>query len=154
MSESFSVACEELFAKIGKGTHMVLATCMDNKPTARNVCVVVHQGKLYCQTDKTMRKFNHLTQNPSVALCVDNIQLEGECRPIGHPLLRQNQFFIELYKECFPKSYVAYSALKDEVVLEIELQKALLWNYRDGKPVYEKINFAKEEYTRRPYIAF
>lgn len=44
------------------------------------------EEKLYFQTDNTFKKYNQLKGNNKVALCIDNIQIEGECTELGHPL--------------------------------------------------------------------
>ena len=77
-------ACE-LLAPLEGGRKMVLATAGADGPSARMMSVIVREGCLYFQTDRTMRKYRQLAARPRAAFCVDNWQLEGECTLLGHP---------------------------------------------------------------------
>ncbi len=70
----------------GNGWKAVLSTAENNIVSSRMMSIVQINGIFYFQTDKTFRKYRQLTQNRNVALCIDNIQIEGEAEEIGHPL--------------------------------------------------------------------
>lgn len=60
-----------------KGKTMVLSSCEDNKVSSRMMSIVCIDGMFYFQTDMNFRKYRELIHNPQVALCIDNIQIEG-----------------------------------------------------------------------------
>ena len=72
----FSEKYSDLMDQFGTSKKMVLSTAEKNIVSSRMMSVIQINGKLYFQTDKTFRKYRQIAQNPSVALCIDNIQIE------------------------------------------------------------------------------
>ena len=85
MEHQFADMTAKLWKKIGTHGIMALATCAGGRITSRQMSVIVHGGKFYCQTDERYLKYQQITQNPNVALCYNNFSIEGACRAIGHP---------------------------------------------------------------------
>ena len=73
----------KLFRTSGKIRKVVLSTSCDNRVTSRMMFFVIYDNKFYCQTDKTFLKYQQIKSNPNVALCIDNIQVEGIAKNIG-----------------------------------------------------------------------
>ena len=83
----FAAAYTKFWQELSPARKMVLATALAEKVTARMMSVVVLEEKLYFQTDITFRKYQQIRSNPHVALCADNIQIEGYCQERkGSPL--------------------------------------------------------------------
>ena len=74
---------ESFFADFGKGRKMVLSTSENDRVSSRMMSVVRIDGEFYFQTDRKLRKYHQLSANPHVALCIDNIQIEGSCRELA-----------------------------------------------------------------------
>ena len=79
---------------------------------SRMMSVVCIEGDFYFQTDRNFRKYHQIKDNPNVALCIDNIQIEGVCEELGQPL--KNEAFCEVFKETFRGSYDMYTSLENE----------------------------------------
>lgn len=140
----------ELFRTIGKGRKMVLSTSFDNRVTSRMMSFVIFDNKFYCQTDKTFLKYQQIKSNPKVALCIDNIQIEGIAKNIGKPL--ENKKFINLFKQYYKTSYEIYSFLENEILLEIEPTFIGVWTYKDFIPVREFYNLETKEIKEESYL--
>ena len=84
---------------------------------------------VYCQTDSSYTKYKQIAENPNVALCAGNVQLEGTASILGHPFADENKRFAELFKEKHLGSFNAYSHLENEVVIGIEPTRVVLWKY-------------------------
>lgn len=108
----FSEEYKRFWKEFGSSKKMVLSTSLDNIVTSRMMSVVAIEGKLFFQTDNTFRKYKQLKGNSNVALCIDNIQIEGQCEEIGHP--SNNTEFCTAYKAGFPDSYSNYTALENK----------------------------------------
>lgn len=145
----FAESYETFWQEFGPGKTMVLATALDDHVTARMMSVVCLVGKLYFQTDKTFRKYTQLTGNPRVALCIDNIQIEGVCRELGHPL--ENAAFCAAYKSCFAGSFARYTALQNERLFVVEPRFVERWTYQDGAPCIQTWDVENKTYTETPY---
>lgn len=141
----------EFFKKIGEAKKMVLATCFNNKPTARMMSCIIINNNIYFQTDRNFIKYNQLLNNKNVALCIDNIQVEGVAGECGHPFNSENEQFSLLYEKHYPSSFKMYSHLADEVVFKVTLQKIILWEYENGKPLRIYFDFINKNITKDYY---
>jgi general stress protein 26 len=131
---NYDILEEQFFKQLSNNKVIVLATCIENKVTARNMSCVMYNHKIYFQTDKLFLKTKQILENKCVALCVDNIQIEGDAKIIGHP--DEEPEFSELYKRYFRTSYDTYSHLKNQIVIEVEPTFITLWKYADGHKPY------------------
>lgn len=133
----------------GKGRKMVLSTAENNKVSSRMMSVVQINGIFYFQTDLTLNKYRQILSNPNVALCIDNIQIEGLCEENGHPL--QNEAFCNVFQECFKGSYDAYTSLKNERLFAVNPTFIERWIYQDSIPYIETFNMETKEYKLTKY---
>ena len=147
----FQQKTEALFARMGEHQVMCLATGSEGRVTARSMSVILVGEKLYFQTDRRMTKYRQLSAEPRAALCWQNVQLEGVCRELGHPLLAENQFFAERYQRHFASSYQKYSAMPDERLFEFSPTLISVWDYENGLPYQEFFDFAAQQYRRADY---
>jgi general stress protein 26 len=141
----------QLYEKLGQSQIMCLATSSEDRVTARSMSVIVLDQKFYFQTDRQFLKYNQIIKNPKVALCFNNIQIEGICKEVGHPLSNENSDFTNRYKECFQGSYEKYSHIGSEVVLEVQPKLISLWCYDNGQPYQEFFDVENETYSRSNY---
>lgn len=136
-------------SEFGRGRKMVLSTSVNDKVSSRMMSVVQINGRFCFQTDAELRKYKQLAANNNVALCIDNIQIEGICRELGHPL--DNEDFCSIFKSCFKGSFDAYTSLENERLFEVELLFAERWLYIDGIPYIETFDFETRQYSCKKY---
>ncbi len=146
----FEVKCREFFEQVGNHRTMVLSTSLNDKVTSRMMSIIVMNGKFYFQTDTTFRKYEQIQGNPHIALCADNIQIEGVCREIGRP--QDNSELCKLYREHFSVSYELYSELRNERLFEIIPTYIQKWIYENDNPFVEALDFENEAYRKQEYI--
>jgi uncharacterized pyridoxamine 5'-phosphate oxidase family protein len=140
-----------VFSRLGESKIMVLATCTENRPTARSMSCIMLGGYIYLQTDRRFKKYEQIKNNPSIALCFDNVQIEAKAELCGHPLNPSNAKFAKAFEEHFKASFDAYSHLKDEVLIKCTTTKITFWEYIEGNAFrrtfdYENHREALEEY--------
>ena len=141
----FGDKLEAFFSDFGKGRKMVLSTSENDIVSSRMMSVVQINGVFYLQTDITFRKYRQLTSNRNVALCIDNIQIEGICEELGHPL--EDTLFCERFQECFKGSYDAYTALENERLFAVTPTYIERWIYKDGVPYIETFDIKGQAYN-------
>ncbi len=134
MDIDFDLLENEIFNILGNKKVMVLATSYGDSVTARNMSCIILDKKIYFQTDTAFQKIKQIIGNPNVALCVDNIQIEGIAKIKKHPLDEESKEFINAFKEGYKGSYECYSHMKNEVVVEIEPTFITLWKYEGSQP--------------------
>lgn len=151
MEINFNLLEKEIFSLLGNKKIMVLATSSENIVTARNMSCIIINKKIYFQTDKTFMKFKQILKNSNVALCVDNIQIEGIAKIKAHPFSEENKEFIETFKEKYNSSYKTYSHLDNEVVVEITPTLITLWKYENEQPFRDFLDIRKNKALREIY---
>lgn len=151
MDINFNLLEKEIYSLLGNKKIMVLATSSENIVTARNMSCIIINKKIYFQTDKTFLKFKQILENPNVALCVDNIQIEGIAKIKSHPFNEENKEFIDTFKEKYNGSYETYSRMNNEVVVEITPSLITLWKYENEQPFRDFLNIRKNKALREIY---
>lgn len=149
MNNIFEIKCNELFNRLQEHSKMVLSTSMNDKVTSRMMSIVIYNNEFYFQTDKEFRKYQQLKINPNVALCKDNIQIEGVCEEIGAP--SENHIFCKYYQRYFPSSFDKYTHLKNERLFVIKPTYIQKWIYENGEPFIEQFDFKTCNYIKTAY---
>lgn len=127
--------------EFGKCKKMVLSTSLNDKVTSRMMSIVQQNGIFYFQTDIHFRKYDQLVKNQNVALCIDNIQIEGIGKELGHPFIKS----------------VFQVHSKDTLLLAMRCylrSRLCLWNVgyiKEGIPFVETFNIEKKEYCIQEY---
>ena len=152
MYNEFQEKTAGFFKRLGNAKLMVLATSKDNRVTARMMTCVIIDGTIYFQTDKKFDKYNQIAANPMVALCADNVQIEGIASAHGRTMDPQNKFFAEAYERYHKNSFDSYSWLPDTVMIKVVPTKITLWAY-EGKNAYrEFFDLEKRTYQKEYYL--
>ena len=145
----FQEKYEAVLAEFTRGKTMVLSTSVNNQVSSRMMSIVCINGSFYFQTDKTFRKYNQITLNPKVALCADNIQIEGICKEIGHPM--DHAGFCKAYEARFGGSFRAYSYLKNERLFAVTPTYVERWIYQGSVPFLEIFHVNDQTYQLSKY---
>ena len=149
MNSVFCNKFEEFLADFGKARKMVLSTVYNNAVSSRMMSVVQINGLFYFQTDINLRKYRQIKSNNSAALCIDNIQVEGICKEIGHPL--DNSLFCKAFEESFKGSYDAYTGLRNERLFCLKPVYIERWIYKSGIPYIEVFDMNIQKYSLTQY---
>ena len=147
--EQFKEKLEKLFMDIGSSRKMVLSTSYQDKVTSRMMSIIVLDGCFYFQTDRTFRKYEQMKKNSNVALCIDNFQIEGVCRELGHP--SENPDFCEEYEKSFKNSYDRYTSHAQERLFVVKPCYIQKWIYEDGEPFVEAFDLKAGNYCKTLY---
>ena len=134
MELNFELLKNEIEIELNKTNVMVLATSLDNKVTARSISIVNNGLEILFQTDKRFLKYEQISKNSLVALSINNIQIEGIAKSLGHPMNDKNLLFQKIYKGKHEGSFEMYSKLENEVVILVNPLLITLWKYIDNKP--------------------
>lgn len=107
----------------------VLATA-NKKGTvsASQVCLVNNNLKVYVQTDKNFEKSINIKENPNVAINCGAYYFKGIAKIIGSPI--SNNMFIEKLKIKHPRTYILYTNLSNEILIEITLTECKIWDFK------------------------
>lgn len=145
----FAEVYGKFWKELGTNQKMVLSSSFGDIVTSRIMSIIILKEKLYFQTDKTSRKYKQIKGNCNVALCIDNIQIEGRCRELGHPDVSME--FLDAYKKYFPGSYSRYTSLENERLFQISPTFIERWIYMDDVPYIETFDVASKRYVLEQY---
>ena len=108
---------------------IVIATFNKNKIAARTVYFVLLDSNIYFLTSKAYDKYKQIVKNQNVALCSDNIQIEGITEIIGHPMLEENKTILECFLAKHPENEnnKRYVKQKNSVFIKVEINKISAW---------------------------
>lgn len=151
MEINFNLLENEVFGLLSDKKIMVLATSYEDRVTARSMSCIIINKRIYFQTDKTFLKYRQMAKNHNVALCVDNIQIEGIAKIKHHPFAEENKEFIDVFKEKYKGSYENYSHMNNEVAVEIEPTFITLWKYENTEPFRDFLDIKKNKAYREIY---
>lgn len=145
----FDCESKKFFEQFENHQKMVLSTSLNNKVTSRMMSIIILDRKFYFQTDITFRKYEQIQNNPYVALCINNIQIEGLCKQIGSP--SDNETFCKLYHKYFPSSYEHYTNLENERLFVINPLYIQKWIYDKDESFIEILDFEHKKYFKKVY---
>ncbi len=148
---NYDETIKSFYDKIGEAKKFVLATSKDNQPTARMMSCIIIDNVFCIQTDRFFTKYNQMIANPKVAICNDNIQIEGIAQENGHPLDKKNELFAKMFEKYYPSSFQMYTHLKNETVFQIIPTKITLWEYENGKPFRILLDCVNQTVVRENY---
>jgi general stress protein 26 len=81
---------------------IVLATSLDGRVTARTVSMASDGLDVYFMSWGHHTKCAQIRGNPRVALCRDNVQIEGRAEILGSPLDEGNKSVADMIREKYP----------------------------------------------------
>ena len=113
---------------------IILATCADYRVTTRAMSHVNEGLTVYFQTGKDYLKCHQIRSNPNVAINVGGYDMEGKATLLGHPLNKENEFFIKLFEAKHTQYANVWSKKPEELVVKVEINLVRQWRYIDSKP--------------------
>ena len=148
---NFIAEQEKTFHKIGENKLAALATSSQNNPSVRMMSIIIYDNKIYFQTGIDLMKYKQITENKNVALCFDNVQIEGIANIIGKPIDHNN--IMEIYKKYYINSFETYSKLDNEILIEVIPKKITKWEYDgNGKPYRVFIDLENKKAYKEMYL--
>jgi uncharacterized pyridoxamine 5'-phosphate oxidase family protein len=115
---------KEVMENLKKEKFIVLATSDGDKVAARAVWFMLYKTSIYIFTAKGYSKYKQIVKNPNVALCLNNIQIQGVAHIKGHPALEENKPVLDNWIISHSNKYVSY---KSSVFIEIKIDKIQMW---------------------------
>ena len=137
----------EVMERLKKEETIVLATSYKDKVTARSVWFVLYESSIYFVTLKAYTKFKQIEKNPNVALCLDNIQIEGIAAIKGYCSLKENEP-IKDYCVKNDNGMACYMKYKSTVLIEVKINKIGIWkNGREYIDLVEKKHIGYDSFS-------
>lgn len=131
---------DEIITALSDNRIWILSTSSDGRVSSRSMSIINKGLNVYFQTNKCYIKHKQMKENKNVALCFNNISIEGVAEEIGDWNEESNKELMELYKCVHPGSFKAYGFLEGQVVYKITPKIIKLWKYINGNPIRQYLN--------------
>jgi general stress protein 26 len=136
--------------------HMLaaLATSADDRVTARTVDYASKGLDIYFLSWEHHTKCVQIKTNPRVALCIDNMQIEGRAKILGNPIDAKNSKAADIYRSKLPIMFndfasrpgmVIVKVIPDLIVTFVRSGSRRYWEYLDQT---NKTAYVAEEFHR------
>lgn len=117
----FEKTLEEKLNLLENTPAVVLSTCSKNQVTSRVVDIACCDRAVYFLTWSHHTKCIQMMENPKVAMCHNNLQIEGLAEIKGNPFLKSNKVYSEKYREKQPKLYDRFVKFKGMVIVKVDI---------------------------------
>jgi general stress protein 26 len=98
---------------------IVLATALDKRVTIRTVTYATKGLEVYFMSFGHHKKIKQIEKNSRVALCKDNVNIEGVAEILGSPLDETNRKYAEIYKKKLPRDYAGFAHIPGMVMVKV-----------------------------------
>lgn len=122
----FDTISAEMLRMLEDAKEVVLSTCSGSNVTSRVVSTACRGTKILFASYRKNTKCIQIKENPNVAVCYGNMQIEGVARFMGTPQDPKNAELMALYKEKQAGYYDMVLECKTMVLIEVEI-KRLTW---------------------------
>ncbi|NHJ84421.1 MAG: pyridoxamine 5'-phosphate oxidase family protein [Asgard group archaeon] len=117
----FDIIKNQILELMGTTSDIILATSLDDRVTARTVSFVNNDFDIYFLTWNHNKKVIQLNNNSNVALCLQNVQIEGEAENLGWAFGEKNTSIGELFITKFSQNWWnAFSKIKEMIMIKIK----------------------------------
>lgn len=123
----YSIMKAEIINRIKEQRCIVLATSDKGRVTARTVYCTSNGLKIYFITSSAYTKYKQIANNPRVAMCFSNVQIQGSAAILGHPSSDANA---EILKACahIEQAFMHWAKYKNAVLIEVNITGVECWN--------------------------
>lgn len=151
MRIDFEKIKNEVIFNLENNRTWVLSTASDGNVSSRSMSIINKGLNIYFQTNKCYIKHNQMNKNNNVALCFNNISIEGVAEEIGDWKDENNKELMKLYKSVHLSSFNAYGLLDGQVVYKVTPKKIKMWKYINGNPIRQNL-YVNEEIAEELYF--
>jgi len=98
---------------------IVLATCGGDRVSARTVSFASKGVDIWFMSFVSNTKCQQINANPNVALCRDNVQIEGTAQILGPVMHQGNAEYADALRAKYPEDYVGYANHPEMVLVRV-----------------------------------
>jgi hypothetical protein len=142
----------EHFKTLGEVKHIVLSTCAGNRVTARTVSCACFGEEVLFLSWGHHTKCKQIRENPNIALCHANLQLEGRALILGNPLEPVNKASADKFREKQPLIFEQFSKIPGMQLVKVTLTSLMSWTQDNKGHRIDHFDFEKREFKSvRPW---
>jgi|SRR5271157_844797 len=142
----FDKVKEEKVKFLEQNRKIVLATSLNNRVTARTVAYASEGLTIIFFTLTNLKKLAQIKANAKVALCINNVSIEGLAEIVGSPQEEESKRLMEIYKKKFPVVSKWWFTRTPELLVFVKVKPTLIvsWVEKDNAPFLEYLDLQNE----------
>lgn len=113
----YDAITDEVVKILDQNKDIVLATCLNDRVTARTVSFTNDGLTIYFMSWDHNKKIKHIEKNSKVALCLNNLQIEGRAQILGYANDDKNTNIINFFKKKFSDLWISTFTRINEMLL-------------------------------------
>lgn len=133
---------DEIFELLGDGSTMQLAIIGNHRVLTKNMNCLVYNRRIYFRSDEDFVSGDNMTDNPNVALSVNNVQMEGLASIKSD--FDEEQEIAERYRKLQNDTYDTCRTMCKPVLVEVEPTFITMWKYENGHPLRDYLDLRKK----------
>jgi len=111
---------DEIVKILDENKEIVLATCLNDRVTARTVSFTNDGLTIYFMSWDHNKKVKQIERNPKVALCLNNLQIEGRAQVLGHMNEEKNAHILNFFKKKFSDLWIStFTRIKEMLLIKV-----------------------------------
>jgi len=151
MELDFEKVREEKIRFLDSHHVIVLATSFDNRVTARTVTYASKGLEVYFMSWGHHKKCVQIRGNPKVALCRDNLTMEGLAEILGNPLDQKNKEYVEIYRNKLPHDFAGFARIPGMVLVKVKPAFVVSWVRIKNRFFLEHLDLESQRaYLKKP----
>jgi len=123
---------------------IVLATSLNGRVTARTVSFASDGLDIYFMSWGHHTKCVQIRGNPRVALCRDNVQMEGLAEILGNPLDEKNREYADILRSKYPRQHEMFACEPGMVIVRVVLTSVVTFVEIDDRLYLECLDLGNE----------
>lgn len=142
----FDKVKEEKVKFLEQNKNIVLATSLNNIVTARTVAYASEGLTIIFFTLTNLKKLSQIKANAKVALCINNVSIEGLAQIVGSPQEKESKRLMEIYKKKFPVVSKWWFTRTPEQLVFVKVTPTLIvsWVEKESAPFMEYLDLQNE----------
>ena len=140
----FEKARDEKIKFLADHRLMVLATSYNNRVTARTVSYASDVLDIYFMSWEHHTKCVQIKENPLIASCIDNVQIEGKARILGNPMDKKNEAYANIYRTKLPDVFKNFAYQPGMVMVKVTPTFMVTWVKENNLRYLEHLNLVSK----------
>lgn len=135
----------QIINTFNENRHIVLATSANNRVSNRTVSFANDDLVIYIISWDHNLKINQIKENPHVALCLNNIQIEGRAELIKRPIDDKSNEIQNIYRKKFSERYVnTFFKIPELITIKIVPTRIVKFENLHNRFFLQHMNFKNE----------
>ena len=135
---------KKIIGLLNEQRHIVVATSAKDRVTARTVSFANDGLNIYFISWDHNLKIHQLQENDHIALCLNNIQIEGKAKLVERPIEDKNKKLEKIFRRKFSENYIkTFFNLPELITVEIEPTRIVCFENIHNRFFLQHMNFEK-----------